>query len=440
LPLKYRLSIFAVWSVAVVIYFFTKCPIVVMGDWTHDDLMNCYRAFETPYPVIFSDLVTFWKPTNLFRPLGELWYKVIFERVGMAAEPWRWIVAVNLLFNAFLLGHLGARLSGSLSFGLAATAVASFHSMWAHLYLNTGTIFEILAYTFVYGTVAFWVEFREKKWCLPATLVLFVLGLNCKESAIVAAVYLFFYEVIWHRKIPWKLCVPLGLISVAFIVGRVNGPGGISSIGQYKPVYTLGTYLERYRGYMAPLVMWKNAPLWGCLLLGLVPLVQRNKMGLFTAAIFPFGILPLAFVPDRGLEGVAIACGALAFTLAGFLLWLPKETWRLGGAVALWVMVGMWMPGLKTIDGWNTEYAEIRTFHESLLKVAPNLPPRVQIRFENEPFRDGNTWASWFVTRLAYRDLTIDVAGATNPHTKDWPRTKDFMVFDWRDGAIVRVR
>jgi hypothetical protein len=434
------LPIFAAWTVAVVVYFFTKCPVALQADWTHDDLMNCFRAFETPYSVILSDLVTFWRPTGLYRPLGELWYKLIFDQVGMAAAPWRWVVVANLIVNALILGHLGFRLSGSLAFGLAATAVASFHTYWAHLYLNTGTIFEILAYSFVYGTLVFWVEFRERWWCLPATVVLFVLGLNCKESAIVAAVYLFFYEVIWFRRIPWKLCAVLGVISLAFIIGRVNGEGGISSIGQYRPTYNFATYLERYRGYMAPLVLWKDAPLWGCLLLGLVPLVFRSKLGLFTAVLFPFGILPLAFVPDRGLEGVSISCGALAFTLAGFVLWIPSERWRLAGAVGVWLAVGTWMPGQKSLDGWDKEYREIRGFHEGLVKLVPNMPSRVQIRFESEPFAGDNTWASWFATRLAYRDLTLDIAGATNPHTKDWPRDKDFIVFAWKDGALVRVR
>lgn len=440
LATKYRYAVFAVWAVIVIVYVHTKAPVIWQGDWTHDDLMNCYRAFQSTWKQLWIDIVCFWQPTPLFRPVGELFYKVMFDQLGMSAFGWRAVVSVFLIGNAFVLGHVASRLSGSMAVGLAATAIASFHSLWTHLYLNTGTIFEILAFTFVWGGLALYVEFHEKGWVPYATAVILVLGLDSKESAIVLPVFVVLYEWIWNRRTPWVFCGLAALISILFIVGRVYGPNGLSSIGNYQPEYSPGAYAKSFQQYFASLILWRNVPMWAAFAMASLPLFLRTRYGLFAAFVFPVGILPLAFVPARGLDGVYVACASLALAISSLLLLLPKEKWRYAGAAVIFLGMGQWMPGIKSLDGWDREFQAIRRFHEGLKALAPVMPANVQVRFTREPFGPETQWASVFATRLLYRDVTIEVVGEHNPHTKDFSAAKDFAAFEWRDGKLYRLK
>ena len=431
---KYRHAIFAIWAVVVIQYVRMKVPVLWQADWSHDDLMNTHRILHTSWIQIGHDILFFWQPTPLFRPIGELFYKVLWESIGFSAFGWHFVCGALLIGNAFLLGHVASRLSGSFSVGLAATAIASFHSLWAHLYLNTGTVFEILAFSFVYLGLAAHIEFHNPY----LTTALLILGLNSKESAIVLVVFVVLYEWLWHKRTPWLFCGLAGSVCLAFILGRVYGPGGLTSIGQYKPSYTLSTYLNNFRGYFGPLVLWKAIPLWAAIALTLSPLLLRNRLAYFAVLIFAVGILPLAFVPDRGLEGVYIACAALPLALSSTLLLMPKESWRLAGAVALFVAVGLWMLPLEHMDGWDREFHEIRSFREQLKTLEPNPPQNSQMHFLSEPFTEDMNWASTFITGLVYPDTSIHVIGA---HTPPSPASKiDTHVFEWRDQKLYRIK
>jgi hypothetical protein len=433
---KYKFPLLGLWSLLVVAYVHCKAPVQWRAEWTHDDLMNCYRILDTPWSVLLSDLVQFWRPTPLFRPLGELFYKAFWHFFGFDPLPWRLACGGLMIANAFILGHLATRLSSSLSVGLAATVLSSFHSLWLHLYLNSGTIFEILAFTFVYLGLVWYTEFHDP-W--GATLLL-ILGLNAKESAVLLPVYIVLYELLWRRRIPWLFCALSGAVCLAFIFGRVYGPGGLASIGNYQPTYSLAAYLNSFRAYFAPLILWKSAPLWACLLLAFSPLLLRHRLAAFSTAIFAFGILPLAFVPDRGLEGVYIACAALPLAIASILLKLPTEPNRLAGAAFFFLAAALWLPPIHTFDGWDREWVEIREFRQSLHEIYPQMPPRVQIRFESEPFTADYPWASTFITRLLYKDPALVVVSPNNPQTASRPASLDFTVLAWRGHRLYRVK
>jgi hypothetical protein len=433
---KYKPHILAVWALLVFAYVWFKAPIIWQADWSHDDLMNAYRAMTTSWSDLLQQTVFFWQPTPVFRPLGEIFYKVLWGLFGFDPLPWRLACGALLTLNAFILGHVATRISGSLSVGLAATAIASFHSQWGHLYLNTGTIFEILAFTFVYAGLAWYVEF-EDPWL---TTILLILGLNSKESAVVLPALVVLYEWIWKRRTPWLYIALSVAVCGAFIAGRVYGPQGLSSIGAYQPNYSVGAYFVSFRNYFGPLILWKQIPLWIALVVALLPLLLRNKLAYFAVALFPICILPLAFVPDRGLEGVYIACAALPLALSAVLLKIPREDLRLPAAAALFLLAAVVMPGLRSMDGWDKENREIRAFRENLIRHLPQVPPKAQLRFVSEPFTDEYPWASTFITRLLYRDPNVLIVSPLNPHTRSAPESADYASFGWRDGALYRIK
>lgn len=432
------------WAAAALLYFLYKVPQFWEVGWTNDDLMNAYRGMETPYASIAKDLLCFWRPTPLYRPLGELFYKVIFDFSGWNPMPWRYASLLLFLGNSLLVGHVARRVSGSVAAGLAATAVAMYHPHWIYLYFNTGTIFEILAFACVWGGIAVYLEayehgWQDRYWLLALLGVVYIAGLNAKESAITLPAFLVLYEGVVKRRIPWRLIVLLGSISLAFIAGRVYGPEGLSSVGNYTPSYSVAMYLERFSFYFGHLIVWKSVPLWAAGVFSALPLLLRSGQAVWVACLFPVGILPLAFVPQRGLDGVYIACAALPLCAALLVAAFPKEWLRLLAAALLFLGLYWWMPPILG-RGCERECQEIEAFHRSLLVLAPTMPKGVQIRFQSEPFNQDSEWASTFITRLAYRDPSIVVVAPHNPHTKNRSPEKDFMVFDWRTTMLVTVK
>lgn len=432
------------WAAATLAYFLYKVPQFWEVGWSNDDLMNGYRAMETPYARFATDLLCFWRPTALYRPLGELFYKLSLDANGWDPTLWRYACLLLLFANALVLGHVARRLSGSMAAGLAATALAMYHPHWIYLYFNTGTIFEILAFTLVWGGIALYLEayehgWQDRYWLLGLVGIVYILGLNAKESTVTLPAFLVLYEGIVKRRIPWRLILLLGVISLAFVLGRVYGPEGLSSVGDYIPSYTVALYLERFNVYFGHLILWKSVPLWAAGILAGLPLLLRNRQAIWAACVFPVGILPLAFVPQRGLDGVYIACAALPLCAALLVAALPKEWLRLVAAFVVLLGLYRWMPPILG-RGCERECQEIEAFHRSLLVLAPTMPKGVQIRFQSEPFNDDSQWASTFLTRLAYRDPSIVVVAPHNPHTKNRSPEKDFMVFDWRTTMLVTVK
>ncbi len=428
---RYKHWILPLWAVLILAYFRFKTPYLWQADWSHDDLMNCYRAMTTSWREHFEAMVMFWKPTPLFRPLGEIYYKLMWDWFGFSAMPWRLSIAALLVLNAFIIGHIAMRLTGNLVAGLIATLIAVYHPLWLHLYINTGTIFEILAFTLVYAGFASYIELRN-----PLVPCLFlILGLNAKESAVVLPVLVVLYEWIWHRRTPWVFCGLAGAICGAFIFGRVLNPQGIAAIGDYQPNYDLTTYLARFRGYFGALWLVKQMPLWIALVLSLAPLLLRTRMAVFAVVLFPLAILPLGFVLDRGLEGVYIACAAQPLLFAALAMKLKNDGQRLAcAAVAMLALVAL-LPGIWGLPGWDRDMAEIREVRTVLQRELPAAPSYGRVRFVSEPFReDEYPWATTFITRLFYRNPNLAVVRGGEP------QSDDLAAFAWREGKLYRIK
>lgn len=428
---RYKHWVLPIWALLVLAYFRYKTPYLWQADWSHDDLMNCYRAMTTTWRDHIEALVMFWKPTPLFRPLGEIYYKLMWEWFGFSAMPWRLSIAGLLVLNAFIVGHIAMRLTGNQMAGLVATVVAVYHPLWLHLYINTGTIFEIAAFTLVYAGFASYIEFRNP--LLPC--IFLVLGLNTKESAVVLPVLVVLYEWIWHKRMPWVFCGLAGGICAAFIFGRVLSPSGIAAIGDYRPQYDLATYLARFRGYFGALWLVKQMPLWLAVVLSLAPLALRNRMSAFAVMLFPLAILPLGFVLDRGLEGVYIACASQAFVVAAVWMKLRSDEQRLSAVLGLMGLLLLLLPGIWGLPGWDRDLVEIREVRTAMQRELPSVPRYGRVRFVSEPFReDEYPWATTFITRLLYRnpDLAVVRGGEI--------QNDDLAVFAWREGKLYRIK
>src|SRR5690348_14295165 len=71
------------------------------SDFIPDDMMNLYSAWTLPIGDCLQANLLFF--TNSYRPLGLLFYKLLFELFGLNPFPYRLVCLTLLLINLGLL-------------------------------------------------------------------------------------------------------------------------------------------------------------------------------------------------------------------------------------------------------------------------------------------------------------------------------------------------
>jgi hypothetical protein len=169
----------------------------------NDDVMNLNYAWGPPlYRLIAALFLPF---TPFYRPSGAALYRLIFDLFGLNFLPFRIAVQVMLLVNLYLIWRLAKILSGSTEIGAVAALLYSFHGRLTGIYLNNGTIYDVLCATLTLAALLYYVSIRESGRRLRGQqwvwlYLLFTFALNAKEMAAVIPVLLFLYEAFYHGR------------------------------------------------------------------------------------------------------------------------------------------------------------------------------------------------------------------------------------------------
>jgi hypothetical protein len=107
-----------------------------------------------------------------------------------------------MTLNIWLVFRLAKLLTGSTEIAVLAALIASYHHRLMDIYLNNGTIYDVLCFTFYYLSFCFYVSARQKgnlTWRqIAGFCALYSLALNSKEMAVTLPVILLVYEWIYH--------------------------------------------------------------------------------------------------------------------------------------------------------------------------------------------------------------------------------------------------
>ncbi len=428
--------------------YFIYCTIGSLRvEFTHDDLMNFYRAWSYPLPSLLADNLFFFGATPLYRPLGALVYRTFFELSGFDLFPLRVLLLLVLGVNVVLVYKLCRLITGSREAGFFAALLDAYHLKFAQLYYNTGTTFDVLAFLFYYSAAVYYIKTRSqgREVGVRSALIvcgLYVLALDSKEVAVSLPLTLLAYELFWHppavraRDVWWwasgrMLTVWItGLMTAAYIWGRVLvAEDGISSVGYYRMTLSVGEYFVKLAYYLNELFYapdWLDARGAAVFAVSLIALglARRNRALLFGALLFLGGILPMAFIPPRSLSAIYLPLAGLAIYGAVGIAALCGLLRRLS-ARAVWQLAAFWLTfvplGLLLVESHPNsrhiyyalregEYAEIRNARKQLLKVHPEFPFGSSILIVGTPFPQYSPgYNNMFLIRLTYRDDTLTV-------------------------------
>ncbi len=300
--------------------------------------MNLYWAFANVSwgKLLAANIVPF---TTVYRPMGALYYRSVFEVAGLNPLGFRLVTYAFLYLNILLLILVVRRLTGSSEIALISALVWCYHGRSVDIWVNNGTVYDVLCFTCVMTALLFWISVRQKqispRWYHHLTVVLLpVCAINAKEMGVTLPLLLLTYEVIYYLSgkkqglARWlvrdlgAIWLMLFLMPVAILTKTAEGSPMYRHFA-YAPHFTIEQFFRNHGRFLDDLFYRMDisfqpvhvVALWALLIL--TALLLRSKALLFAVCIIVITPLPVVFIPTRGF----------------FVMYLPYAGWALFAAV-----------------------------------------------------------------------------------------------------------
>lgn len=459
-------------------FFFYCAGFGLRTPFGFDDVMNIDFAWEPPLKDLLLGLAIPF--TTFYRPTGSAVYRVLFDLFGLNAHPFRDVVYGLMLLNLFLVYKLARRLSGSREIGALSALLYTFHGRMAGIYLNNGTLYDVVCATFTLLTLLYYIGLRQSgrrvaRWAWLKFLALFFCALNAKEMAAVIPALLLIYEWLYHRPaslrprplvawlcregLPAIVCAAVTLLAAR---SRMGDGGPMHGNIYYAMTFTASQFFEHWRKLMSDLVYATgrgiSVPLMlaGWLLMFAIAAVARKKYLWFFLCFALLAPLPVIFIPWRGFFVMYLPLAGWAMFAATLLVggrnWLWMHLWKRPpvppGAfqperIFLFLIVAYFVVSIPRHDpesalGFkNPAQTVIHAMRDDIVGLNEPLPKESRLLFLHDRFPP-EAWGPLMMSRQLYRDRTLSVDRPTMmnhpPHLADYDR-----VFDYVDGKFAVV-
>ncbi len=412
--------------------------------FTSDDGMNLIKmhdCFTEPLWRIAVQALAVCTPA--YRPLGGLFYRIIYDFFHFDPLPFRVACYCILTLNIVLAGFLLRCLSGLWEIAAVGTLLFSYHAMLTDLFYNTGTIYDLLCATFYLLTLLRYVYKRNEESELKlrpivSLVILYACALDSKEMAASLPLTLLVYELFYYgipKKWGWpvwrrfRAIALLILLTVVFTVVKTSVPTSMSRNVLYQPRFGPHFILHNLSWYYNWLAyqydfFTPRTVLIVVALMFAVSWFMRSRMMLFGLLFALITMLPVLIIPPRN----------------GFVLYLPLFGWAAWAAAPLvsariavtrllfrgpsgphaqTTMQAALLIGLVVLlypinqrkrndlrFCMRLEQSQMHDLLEQLKRKFPALPHNAQIVFVEDPFQRGD-WGLSFLVRLEYADPTI---------------------------------
>jgi uncharacterized membrane protein len=156
---------------------------------------------------------------------------------------------------------LARLLTQSTEIAALSTLLGVFHPRLVDLYWSTGTIYDILCFTFFFATLGAYIYIRTRRRTPSPTqiagiIVLYICALNAKEMAVAIPVLLIAWELIDpDRPTAAGLILPamLGALTIPYLIGKLQPSSPLAQLDRYHPVITLQQFLATCSAYLGQL-------------------------------------------------------------------------------------------------------------------------------------------------------------------------------------------
>lgn len=435
----------AVGLILVIAWHWTFAKWGLRSGFTLDDLLGMHWGLTTPIIDQIRQTLFIWEPSPIYRPLGSLFYRAILANFGWNSEAFRVAIHALLIANIVLVFRAAQLLGLSLGGALLTALLFSHHSRNLGFYYNTGFCYDILCLFFYFSALVWYLCIRDRDqtpawWQTIIWMALFAFALSSKEMAVSLPVVIAAYEIFAKQDRHWTE-VGLGAVMASgFVVGRVLSRDGLSSIGAYTPHYSPFVYLEtsyRYLGDVFYNAQWFTRPVAIAAILSCIAVAALAKQAAPRVAfvLMIAGILPIAFIPQRGLEQACIPWVGFLILVAWTVMRATRRIpWPFTiGAIGFLLFPVHWhhMPEPSILQA---EGRYIRSIANQILELRPSMPKGGRILFLKDPFTWVPSYGSLFMIREIYLDPSLVVSRCDLPEA-GFPDSFD-AVFTVENGVV----
>jgi hypothetical protein len=383
-----------------------------------DDVANLYRYLGHPLTYWIRGLAKFWS-SAWYRPFGGVVYLTLFKSFGFHPLPFKIFLFAVLLLNMLLFLRVANTLSGSALIGSWALLFFAYHAALNGLYLNFGTIYDVLGFSFYFSGVllyARWLASPNRTRRVPLALTaLYIAGLTCKEMTVTLPAVLLLWNVLLSdapKQEKWKWPARSGLpvlvgfaVAALYTVGKMSGPDTLASQAQYAPHFSIGQFATLTAHYMRELFYLPAGfpspagALWILAALLAIALLLRSGLLFFCVCAIIATQLPVSFMSPRGAFAVYIPF-AFWCLYAAVLADRATRSFRnpdLPFVCYVVVAIALGLTHLTMKDIYDPAYtdqaAEYSGFSDMLDRWNIRLQPGKRVLLLNDPFRAD--WIGW---------------------------------------------
>ena len=402
------------------------------APFSGDDLMNLHGYLSRTPVSLMLDNLRYWSTS--YRPLGGLFYVALYSWFGFDPLPFRVACFGLLALNLSLLRRFTLGLSGSREVAFLALLISAYHAWFVDLYYSTGTVYDLLCYSFYLGAFNVYLKVRAEglvlSWRrLGVVAAFYVCALNAKEMAVSLPVMLAAYEILYHGRLcrEGRGVLVTGLLTVPYIAGKLMGAGSLVENPAYRLTISPGRYLDAFHLYLNPLLYQEHVfrdPNTIQLLVGMLVagLWTRSRPLLFAWCFLLASLLPVAFIAHYAafflylpMAGWSLYAAVLLVTARKLVCrLLPAGRLEIASIATLPVLLTLFLAphhrqqGAKTLRIFESVQPPSRQLAKEMIALRPSLPRGARVLFVGDPFAK-DEYLLLFLTRLLYRDMSITV-------------------------------
>ena len=268
-----------------------------------DDFNNLYWVQRATLGQMMGYIVN--PVSSYFRPVGMLCYWLLLQFSGLHPAPYHWVAWSIHTANTALVYLILWRLTKARSGAAVGAMLFATEAVYAQIYGDFGTIFELLAGFFCFVGILLWVSERRDWWQVILASLALLLAMKAKEVAVALALAFVIYDLLlWGncvRTLAGQWLLPCGL-SLWYGLTKAAAMRGIATTDAYYMTVNGSTLVAGFTTYGNMLLGTKFPwQAWGILVtaLLLICVLLRNRLALFFLSWIFITFLPVIFLVNH---------------------------------------------------------------------------------------------------------------------------------------------
>lgn len=438
---------------------------VIAAHFGSDEMMNLYGHWQPPLWKTLAANVWFWSKT--VRPMGAVYYLPLYRLFGLNPAPFALARCGLLFLNTAIFWLLAKTICRSWWIATLAAFPVAYQSNLGNLHYDGAYIYDALCGGFYFAALLYYLRcrrggrpLRTRELCI--FLLLYVCAVNAKEMAVSLPVLVLIYELVFNGKRASVLPAVLATgITALLIWAKTSGPGALTSMDSYRPVFTWDRFAESNTHFYNQLfytdwfTIGRVLGLWGVLLcLGFANLARRrfDPRWLFLLLWVLITPLPIVFIPNRGGATLYIVSAGwamlAAFAARAFLRLLGRQPFAaLPPRAVMTAGLTTCIAGYWVETKWNDDRLvpyylkngeDTQQTIAALASLGVKPSSRSSVVFLNHPFPE--YYDTLFIAALTWRDPSIEIWLQKRNPAPEGVLARAEYVFDYVDGRFTVIK